>query len=230
MLISSSPTALGICDHTFLATSSSAGGLAMHSRAWLRPRTFNAFCVAKATRILVWSPNVAACFCATRDPAGGHRNQDPDSVAYHMDERRQRDPHSLRAGLAGVLRPQCPVGHHGRQRTALWRGRSDITDWGVWGSTTKDIIKVGWTRVKRSVEMLLDPAMVLSVVADYTAFELKGKHSGSPTLHKIVPTPPCRGGGSHPCPRPARHQASSTRARSTRPRDRERPSRCCSPR
>lgn len=67
---------------------------------------------------------------------------------------------------------------------------TDIADWGVWGSTTEDIIKAGWPRVKRSVELLLDPAMVLSVVADYTAFELKGKHSGSPTLHKIVPRYP----------------------------------------
>ena len=66
----------------------------------------------------------------------------------------------------------------------------DIESWGVWGSTEEDILPAGWPRVKRSVELLLNPDTVLSVVADFTAFELKGKHSGVPRLHKIVPRYP----------------------------------------
>ncbi|WP_246199836.1 type I restriction endonuclease subunit R [Arthrobacter zhaoguopingii] len=67
---------------------------------------------------------------------------------------------------------------------------TDIDHWGVWGQTTEDIVPAGWPRVKRSVELLLSPANVLSVVNDFTAFELKGRHSKSPTLHKIVPRYP----------------------------------------
>lgn len=67
---------------------------------------------------------------------------------------------------------------------------TDIENWGVWGSTTEEIAQAGWPRVKRSVELLLNPAVLLSVVADFTAFELKGRHSGAPTLHKIVPRYP----------------------------------------
>jgi type I restriction enzyme R subunit len=66
----------------------------------------------------------------------------------------------------------------------------DIESWGVWGSTAEDILPAGWPRVKRSVDLLLNPDTVLSVVADFTAFELKGKHSGVPRLHKIVPRYP----------------------------------------
>jgi type I restriction enzyme R subunit len=66
----------------------------------------------------------------------------------------------------------------------------DIESWGVWGSTEEDILPAGWPRVKRSIELLLNPDTVLSVVADFTAFELKGKHSGVPRLHKIVPRYP----------------------------------------
>nr|WP_176704686.1 HsdR family type I site-specific deoxyribonuclease [Arthrobacter sp.]AXV46305.1 Type I restriction enzyme R protein, HsdR family type I site-specific deoxyribonuclease [Arthrobacter sp.] len=67
---------------------------------------------------------------------------------------------------------------------------TDIDHWGVWGCTTEDVIPTGWPRVKRSVQLLLTPANVLSVINDYTAFELKGRHSGAPTLHKIVPRYP----------------------------------------
>lgn len=67
---------------------------------------------------------------------------------------------------------------------------TDIDHWGVWGCTTEDIIPTGWPRVKRSVQLLLTPANVLSVINDYTAFELKGRHTGAPTLHKIVPRYP----------------------------------------
>ena len=67
---------------------------------------------------------------------------------------------------------------------------TEIEYWGVWGSTTEKITPAGWPRVKRSVELLLNPAMLLSVVANFTAFELKGRHSGAPTLHKIVPRYP----------------------------------------
>ncbi|MHC6223168.1 type I restriction endonuclease subunit R [Arthrobacter sp. MMS24-S77] len=66
----------------------------------------------------------------------------------------------------------------------------DIESWGVWGSTEEDILPAGWPRVKRSVELLLNPATVLSVIADFTAYELKGKHSGLPRLYKIVPRYP----------------------------------------
>lgn len=67
---------------------------------------------------------------------------------------------------------------------------TDISNWGVWGSTLEPVTAHGWDRVKRSVELLMDPKMVLSVVNDYTAFELKGRHSGAATLHKIVPRYP----------------------------------------
>ncbi|EMY34067.1 HsdR family type I site-specific deoxyribonuclease [Arthrobacter crystallopoietes BAB-32] len=67
---------------------------------------------------------------------------------------------------------------------------TDIEHWGVWGCTTEEIKPNGWPRVQRSVELLLDPAMVLSIVADFTAFELKGRHSGAPRLLKIVPRYP----------------------------------------
>lgn len=66
----------------------------------------------------------------------------------------------------------------------------DIESWGVWGSTEEDILPAGWPRVKRSVELLLNPDTVLSVLGDFTAFELKGKHTGAPRLHKIVPRYP----------------------------------------
>lgn len=66
----------------------------------------------------------------------------------------------------------------------------DIESWGVWGSTEEDILPSGWARVKRCVELLLNPATLLSVIADFTAYELRGKHSGIPRLHKIVPRYP----------------------------------------
>lgn len=65
-----------------------------------------------------------------------------------------------------------------------------IDHWGVWGRTTEDVAPSGWARVKRAVELLLTPANVLSIVFDFTAFELKGRYSGAPTLHKIVPRYP----------------------------------------
>ncbi|MEH0110758.1 HsdR family type I site-specific deoxyribonuclease [Tersicoccus sp. MR15.9] len=68
--------------------------------------------------------------------------------------------------------------------------RTDLEHWGVWGATTDPITAHGWDRVKRAVELLLTPGMVLSVVNDYTAFELKGRHAGAPTLVKIVPRYP----------------------------------------
>ncbi|MBG0738897.1 HsdR family type I site-specific deoxyribonuclease [Paeniglutamicibacter antarcticus] len=66
----------------------------------------------------------------------------------------------------------------------------DIESWGVWGNTEEEILPAGWPRVKRSVELLLNPETVLSVVADFTVFELKAKHSGVPRLNKIVPRYP----------------------------------------
>ncbi len=66
----------------------------------------------------------------------------------------------------------------------------DIESWSVWGSTEDDPKSNGWPRVQRSVELLLSPETVLSIVAEYTAFELKGKHSGKPRLRKIVPRYP----------------------------------------
>lgn len=66
----------------------------------------------------------------------------------------------------------------------------DIESWGVWGNTEEDILPAGWPRVRRSVELLMNPATVLSIVADFTVFELKGKHSGAPRLIKVVPRYP----------------------------------------
>ena len=66
----------------------------------------------------------------------------------------------------------------------------NIESWGVWGNTEEDILAVGWPRVRRSVELLMNPATVLSIVADFTAFELKARHSGAPRLTKIVPRYP----------------------------------------
>ncbi|MHA7295220.1 type I restriction endonuclease subunit R [Arthrobacter sp. HLT1-21] len=65
-----------------------------------------------------------------------------------------------------------------------------IDQWGVWGLTTEDIVPEGWPRVKRSVELLLSPATMLSIVNEFTAFELKSRHSKSPVLLKIVPRYP----------------------------------------
>lgn len=67
---------------------------------------------------------------------------------------------------------------------------TEIDQWGVWGSTTDPVAPAGWDRVKRSAELLMAPANVLAVVNDFTAFELKGRHSASATLHKIVPRYP----------------------------------------
>lgn len=60
-----------------------------------------------------------------------------------------------------------------------------IENWGVWGRTTEEILPEGWPRVKRSVELLLNPANIVSMVNEFTAYELKSRHS-KPTLHKIV--------------------------------------------
>ncbi|POH60304.1 type I restriction endonuclease subunit R [Arthrobacter glacialis] len=65
-----------------------------------------------------------------------------------------------------------------------------IDSWGVWGSTEDDAQLSGWERVKRSVELLLAPAMLLSVVNEFTIFETVKQPGRAPKLIKIVPRYP----------------------------------------
>ncbi|MCH8562452.1 HsdR family type I site-specific deoxyribonuclease [Nesterenkonia sp. YGD6] len=65
-----------------------------------------------------------------------------------------------------------------------------IDSWGVWGSTEDDVQLSGWDRVKRSVELLLAPITVLSVVNEFTVFETVKRPGGQPLLIKRVPRYP----------------------------------------
>lgn len=65
-----------------------------------------------------------------------------------------------------------------------------IDMWNVWGSTEDDAQLSGWPRVKRSTELLLDPAMVLSVVSEFTVFENVKTPTGRTRLQKIIPRYP----------------------------------------
>lgn len=65
-----------------------------------------------------------------------------------------------------------------------------IDMWNVWGSTEDDAQLSGWPRVKRSTELLLDLAMVLSVVSEFTVFEKVKTPSGHTRLQKIIPRYP----------------------------------------
>lgn len=65
-----------------------------------------------------------------------------------------------------------------------------IDCWGVWGSTEDDAQLSGWERVKRSVELLLAPATLLSIVNEFTVFETIKPPGHPPKLIKIVPRYP----------------------------------------
>ncbi|WP_411730739.1 type I restriction endonuclease subunit R [Paeniglutamicibacter sp.] len=62
--------------------------------------------------------------------------------------------------------------------------------WGIWGSTADDAQLSGWERVKRSVELMLSPTMVLSIVNEFTVFETVKRAGKAPQLIKIVPRYP----------------------------------------
>jgi type I restriction enzyme R subunit len=61
--------------------------------------------------------------------------------------------------------------------------------WLLWGSTTDPHDLDGWPRVQRSVELLLGPARVLSILADFTLFERRTK-DGKPAHIKLIPRYP----------------------------------------
>lgn len=65
-----------------------------------------------------------------------------------------------------------------------------IGKWGMWGSTIDDARLTGWQRVERSVELLLAPEQVLSILNEYTAFENIRTDGGKVKLVKIVPRYP----------------------------------------
>ncbi|MGR6900394.1 HsdR family type I site-specific deoxyribonuclease [Glutamicibacter sp. V16R2B1] len=68
--------------------------------------------------------------------------------------------------------------------------RQPIDSWNMWGSTTDDPLMSGWERVARSVELLLNPAMVLSIIRDFTIYEVHRVSGRPPVLVKIVPRYP----------------------------------------
>lgn len=61
--------------------------------------------------------------------------------------------------------------------------------WLLWGSTTDPHDLDGGARVQRSIELLLDPAQLLSIVRDYTLFE-RTTRNGIPMLVKLIPRYP----------------------------------------
>jgi type I restriction enzyme R subunit len=61
--------------------------------------------------------------------------------------------------------------------------------WLLWGSTSDPHDLDGWPRVERSVELLLSPASVLSILADFTLFE-RTTENGKPVLTKLIPRYP----------------------------------------
>jgi type I restriction enzyme R subunit len=65
-----------------------------------------------------------------------------------------------------------------------------IDSWGIWGSTQDDAQLSGWKRVERSVELLLAPATLLSVINEFTVFETIKIEGKTPKLIKIVPRYP----------------------------------------
>lgn len=67
--------------------------------------------------------------------------------------------------------------------------RQDVDRWGVWGRTTDGIPAIGWARVDHAARLLLTPAMVLRIVADFAAYETR-KVGGVPVLTKILPRYP----------------------------------------
>ncbi len=67
--------------------------------------------------------------------------------------------------------------------------RQPVDKWSMWGSTEDAPTLDGWPRVKRSVELLLNPRMLLKVLADYTLYE-QAVRDGAPVLRKILPRYP----------------------------------------
>lgn len=61
--------------------------------------------------------------------------------------------------------------------------------WLLWGSTSDPHDLDGWPRVERSVELLLSPASVLSILQDFTLFE-RTTENGKPVLIKLIPRYP----------------------------------------
>jgi type I restriction enzyme R subunit len=61
--------------------------------------------------------------------------------------------------------------------------------WLLWGATTDPVDLSGGARVMRSVELLLRPARVLSILRDYTLFD-RPVRDGRPQLTKLIPRYP----------------------------------------
>lgn len=61
--------------------------------------------------------------------------------------------------------------------------------WLLWGSTTDPFDLTGGARVMRSVELLLNPARILSILRDFTLFD-RPVRDGRPQLTKLIPRYP----------------------------------------
>ena len=61
--------------------------------------------------------------------------------------------------------------------------------WLMWGSTSDPHDLDGWPRVQRSIELLLTPERVLSILSDFALFERRTR-DGKPTLVKLIPRYP----------------------------------------
>lgn len=61
--------------------------------------------------------------------------------------------------------------------------------WLLWGSTSDPLDLTGGARVMRSVELLLNPARILSILRDFTLFD-RPVRDGRPQLTKLIPRYP----------------------------------------
>ncbi|MBG6214308.1 type I restriction enzyme R subunit [Cryobacterium sp. CAN_C3] len=64
--------------------------------------------------------------------------------------------------------------------------RTPLDFWAKWGSTDTDANLNGWERVKLSIDQLLAPSTVLSLLRDYAVYERNGDDLAAPVI-KIVP-------------------------------------------
>ncbi|WEO76424.1 HsdR family type I site-specific deoxyribonuclease [Cryobacterium sp. SO2] len=64
--------------------------------------------------------------------------------------------------------------------------RTPIDFWAKWGSTATDANLAGWDRVKLSIDELLAPATILSLLSDYALYERDAENRSAPVI-KIVP-------------------------------------------